>query len=319
MTDYSGNPKYRIKAVSYKTGILPVTIRAWERRYQVLTPNREDNSYRLYTDHDIEILKWLKYQVDSGISISQAADEIKKNPQALITGKQDPESLNNSPAQEHVPVETLRKVLYKNLIKSDEPGSTQAFEQTAASLTILELFEKVIIPILVMIGDDWYNGRILIATEHFASNFIQAKLMAIFQRLPLKRGSKRILVGGAPGEMHELGALMLAILLRQAGFQVEYLGPDLPLDDLVEYAAQEKPDMIILAASTTDVASELRPFKTKLDQLKAPPLFGFGGGAFLYAPALAREIPGIYLGSTMGASVETVTVNLQGSRTRKTI
>ncbi len=317
MTDIFDQPRYRIKAVSQKTSILPVTIRAWERRYQVLTPNREVNSYRLYSDHDIEILKWLKSQVDSGISISQAANEITKNPHVIEIIHTIPEAAKPAPTLKPMPVEILRRELFERLVKSNETDASQIFEQAAASISLLDLFEKVINPTLVTIGDEWYNGRILVATEHFASNFLRAKLMTIFQRLPTRHGSKHILIGGAPEEMHELGVLMLAILLRHEGFQVEYLGPDLPLDDLASYAAQEKADMVILSASTLDAARELRSFKAKLDRLKSPPLFGFGGGAFIYSPQLIDETPGIYLGKTLGASVEGAAFHLQRSKGSK--
>ncbi len=311
MTESTDKPRYRINIVSQKTGILPVTLRAWERRYQVLTPNREENTYRLYSDQDIEKLRWLKAQVDAGISISQAAAELKENLAAGIMIAPQPEIEKRSVFVDDNAARMLAGELYNMLIAHNEIGAGGVFELAASSLALSDLFEKVIIPVLVRIGDEWYLGRLLVATEHFASNFLRARLMTIFQKIPLRRGVKRVLVGGAPGEMHELGILMMAILLRDSGYHVEFLGPDIPLDDLVDYAPQANTHMVILAATTKEAAEELMRFKPLLDRTRKPPLFGFGGGAYTIFPEMIAATPGIYLGKTLTQSVIKVNTLLQ--------
>lgn len=311
MAEITNTPRYRINVVSKKTGILPVTLRAWERRYHVLTPNREENTYRLYSDQDIEILRWLKAQVDGGVSISQAAAELKQNQADGISIKPQPD-INKPVFQvDENTAKLLAGELYNMLVAHNEIGAAAVFEQSFSSLPLIDLFEKVIIPVLVRVGEEWYLGRLSVATEHFASNFLRARLMTIFQKLPLKRGAKRILLGGAPGEMHELGILMMSILLREAGYHVEFLGPDIPLDDLVDYAAEVNARMIIMAATTIETAEELKTLNAKLARLKRPPLFGFGGGAYSYSPELIPVTPGIYLGNNLTSSMEVVNNHLQ--------
>ncbi len=303
----SDKPRYRIKTVGIKTGIPPITLRAWERRYKVLTPDREGNHYRLYSNADIQLLRWLKAQVDAGVPISLAAAELKGK---LAGG----EKIEMPEIDENVKVQTtplnstgqLADQLYKTLVKHDENAALQALLQAKASLALAQLFEKVIIPVLIRIGEEWYAGNLLVATEHFASSFIRASLLSIYQRLPIKRGGQRILVGGAPGDLHELGPLMVAILLREQGFTVEFLGPDSLLEDLADYAAAENPRMIILSATTSESAKALRGFKVLLDKNKRPPLFAFGGGAFSYEPALIDQVPGFYLGKTLSQSIQRV-------------
>ena len=73
-----------------------------------------------------------------------------------------------------------------------------------------------------------------------------------------RRNSGYILIGGAPTEMHEISGIMMSIMLRSQGYRVEYLGPDVPLDDLVDYASYEYPDLIILTAMMESAALELR-------------------------------------------------------------
>ena len=76
IAEISDEPKFTIKAVCDQTGILPVTLRAWERRHAVLKPHRSENRYRLYSEQDVALLLWLKNRLDSGITISVAANEL---------------------------------------------------------------------------------------------------------------------------------------------------------------------------------------------------------------------------------------------------
>lgn len=301
------DPKYTINVVSQKTGLLTVTMRAWERRYQVLTPKRGENGYRLYSERDIAILNWLKTQVESGVSISTAAKNLKADFQEGRWPQAQFQSIPSSPAA-RVPLDTseVAQRLFDVLTAHDEASASAIFETARASLDLLTLLEKVVSPTLVMVGEAWYEGRIRVATEHFASTFIRSKLMTIFQSLPVRTNSPKILVGGAPGELHEIGPLMVSTLLREQGFRVEFLGPDIPLEDLADYADAEQPRMIILSATMKDSVEELMYFQKMLTHLRHPPLFGFGGSAFVYSPGLIEKTPGIYLGRSLGQSIEKV-------------
>jgi MerR family transcriptional regulator, light-induced transcriptional regulator len=72
LEQYSDVPLFNTKAVVQQTGIAAPTLRAWERRYTILSPKRTQNDYRLYSERDIALLRWLKERVDAGVSISQA-------------------------------------------------------------------------------------------------------------------------------------------------------------------------------------------------------------------------------------------------------
>jgi len=126
------------------------------------------------------------------------------------------------------------------------------------------------------------------------------------QAYPIKRNVPFIVIAGAPSEEHEIGALMMAVLLRSEGFRVEFLGADIPLDDLVYHARFEKPDMIVLTASTKTSALELKRMQEKLNQLRAVPFFGYGGFAFNLEPELREQIPGFFLGETMELALQKV-------------
>jgi len=188
MEHSADKPRYRIKAVGMRTGIPPITLRAWERRYQILSPNREENRYRLYSNADIQLLLWLKAQVDSGVPISLAAVELKQKLAAgeeiELPGMDDdikvPSNLAGS-------TESFADQLFQVLLKHDEYTALKVLTQAKNQLSLLQLLEQLIIPVLIRIGEEWYTGNLLVATEHFASNFFRASLLTIFQRLPSKR------------------------------------------------------------------------------------------------------------------------------------
>lgn len=123
--------------------------------------------------------------------------------------------------------------------------------------------------------------------------------MTMFQVYPLRKQAPSILIGCAPDEQHEIGSLILAVMLRRDGLRVEYLGPDLPLDDLVEYASYEHPALICLSATLNSSAKALSQMQARLSRLNPPPIFTYGGRAFNQDPTLREKVPGHFLGSDL--------------------
>jgi methanogenic corrinoid protein MtbC1 len=99
---------------------------------------------------------------------------------------------------------------------------------------------------------------------------------------------------------------MMSVLLRNQGYSVEFLGPDLPLEDLTEYARLEKPAMVILSATTEPAALELRPMQAMLNRVRPMPIFAYGGRAFNLKPDLQRQVMGVFLGETMDEALENI-------------
>src|SRR5512138_1117116 len=93
ITELPDDPKFTIKTVASQTGIRPVTLRAWERRHEVLSPHRADNRYRLYSERDVAILRWLKNRIDEGTSISSAVSELR----SMTSNNNWPEAIPEAP------------------------------------------------------------------------------------------------------------------------------------------------------------------------------------------------------------------------------
>ncbi len=299
-------PKFTIKIVASQTGIRPVTLRAWERRHEVLNPHRADNRYRLYSERDVAILRWLKNRVDEGISISSAVSELR----SMTSNNHWPEAIPPAPGptqvSSNIPPAQYSRQLYQALLQHDEHRSGDLLREIHAQFDLMTVFMDVLVPALRQIGESWYRGEIRVTTEHFASAYLRGKLLSLLQSYPSRRSSPLILIGCAPMEQHELGSLMLAVLLRSEGFRVEFLGPDIPVEDLADYASYENPGMVILSALSENSARELRHMQDLLQRIRPTPIFGYGGLAFDLQPELRKEIQGNYLGSTFPIAMDNI-------------
>ena len=317
IADFPDHPKFTVKNVSIQTGIHPVTLRAWERRYKVLSPHRSGNRYRLYSERDIAILRWLKSRINSGMSISAAVVELHKMVDSGVWPEAVPIGMPLKPGKSTIAPEKYAQELYRVLIRHEEASANSLIREILAGFDVKTITLEILIPCLVEIGEAWARGDIRVITEHFASAFLRGKLLALLHSYPARRGAPSIMVGGAPTEEHEIGPLMMALLLRGEGYDVEFLGTDLPLDDLVEYARFEKPAMIILSATTHPAALEIMTMQKKLARLRSVPIFGYGGRAFNIHPELRRQIPGVFLGETLDIALKTVADLLKSSSTGK--
>ncbi|HOE35520.1 MAG: MerR family transcriptional regulator [Chloroflexi bacterium] len=302
---YSDEPTYTIKVVQARTGIKPVTLRAWERRYNLLTPMRMPNGYRLYSERDIQLLLWVQRKLDTGLTISQVVEQFRgarsrgfwpETIQNIV-----PEAPKLKPPR---PARDYAEMLFGALIAHNESRANAILDEVKKYFDLITVFQEVIAPSLELVGEAWYNGEIRIATEHMASSYIKGKLLNIMQNLPVVKEGALILVGCGPEENHELAALMFAVLLRQEGYFVEYLGPDLPTDDLLDYAAIVRPKLIVLSVNQENTAELMKGFAAELANVRGKPRLAYAGRYFDYNEQARRDLGGIYLGKTLAEALE---------------
>jgi DNA-binding transcriptional MerR regulator len=253
IADLSATPKHTIKIVSAQTGVLPVTLRAWERRYKLFAPSRTEGNYRLYSDRDIALLRWIKRRVDEGVPISRVAAEVH----ALRRRDDWPEATARAAVSPTAQPEVYVRRLYAALAAMDEARAGALWREIEAGFDLDALCLRIVQPCLYEIGEAWYRGEIRIATEHFASQYLRGRLLALFQTYPLRRRAPRIVVGCAPEEQHDIGSLMVALFLRREGYRVEFIGANVHLEDLSEYARAERPALICLSANSEAAARTL--------------------------------------------------------------
>lgn len=307
IAEFSNEPIYTIKIFSERTGVKPVTLRAWEQRYNLLEPKRLDNNYRLYSDKDIQIIRWITHRLVDGLSISSAVREYQGMREKGIWPEAIPfiqpmMSLENPPH----PPDVYADQLFQALTSHNESEARKIMDSLQNIFDMNTIFFKVFQPCLYEIGEAWYRGEIRIATEHFASSFIRGILLNLLQAFPNYTSTPSILIGCGPEEFHEIAPLMLSVLLRKEGYQVEFLGQDLPLEDLAAYAADTKPEMIILSVGTEETARLLIKMQTLLNELPNRPKFGFGGRYFNENEQARTEVDGIFLGTNLEQAVHNV-------------
>ncbi|NNJ09670.1 MerR family transcriptional regulator [Chloroflexales bacterium ZM16-3] len=307
LSQFSDKPRYNTKAVAQETGVPADTFRAWERRYGVPRPQRTEGGHRLYSERDIATIRWLRDRTAEGLTISQAI--------ALMTDGAESNLgwLNTAVDTEPHTWDRLNNRLYAALIDFDATRSEQILGEAFAIYPLEEVFLKLVQPTMIEIGEQWHAGKISVIAEHFATQFIRRKLSGLFNTYNITDGRGLVMIGCAPGEQHDLGALMIAVFLVRHGWQVIYLGAEVPIRDLLETVRQIQPDIVCMAASTTETATQLLEVGRAIQQLPPPfPAFGYGGRAFNLNPMLTQKMPGTFLGRDAQEVVDSVADILSG-------
>ncbi len=234
--------RYTIRAVSAKTGLSVHTIRAWERRYGALEPDRSDTNRRLYGAEEVERLSLLKGAVDAGHSIGQVA----LLPADQLRGLKETTNVSVQPAHIH-DAEACLKACVTAMEQFDAAALEDAVVRSAALLGVNGLLEDVVLPFIQLIDRRWQEGSLRIAHEHLASAVLRTCLERIRLSISASVGSPKLLVTTPTGQHHELGALIVAIVGALQGWHVTYLGPNLPADEIANAARQSGVQAVALS------------------------------------------------------------------------
>jgi DNA-binding transcriptional MerR regulator/methylmalonyl-CoA mutase cobalamin-binding subunit len=215
---------YTIKEAAARSGINVPLLRAWERRYGVVSPTRTEAGYRLYGETDIARLRAMRALVDAGWSPSQASGRIAE------ASVDDLEALSESRPAE--PVADPRQSFVDAAAALDGAALERALDEMFATRSFERSVEEHLYPSLAAVGEAWASGQVDVAGEHAASAAALRRLGMAFEAAAsaATTGGAPILVGLPPGSRHELGALAFATALRRAGLPVIYLGPDVPVE-----------------------------------------------------------------------------------------
>ncbi|HZC08251.1 MAG TPA: cobalamin-dependent protein [Ktedonobacterales bacterium] len=318
LESYSDMPLFNTKAVVHQTGVPAPTLRAWERRYGILAPRRGENDYRLYSERDMAIISWLRERVESGLTISQAIallhslEPMRRRTRRARPGIALPHEAPGVDAtheplahglREAAPVRSgglsldeLSATLLQQLIALDESAANSTIAQAFAIYSLEDVCLSLFAPTLERIGQLWSSGELTVTTEHFASALIRGRLESLFNSAATSDDAPLALVGCAPGELHEIGALMLALFLRRAGLRVIYLGQSIELEHFITTIESIRPACVLLSAAMRPQAEALIEIGRRLGALgQRRPTFFFGGQAFRAEPDLAKRVHGSYL------------------------
>jgi MerR family transcriptional regulator, light-induced transcriptional regulator len=244
---------YTIKHAAEMVGIPVATLRAWQRRYRVVNPERSTAGYRLYGNEDIAVLRRMQALVTSGWSPKEASKAAASGEARVGTmpAPRPDAPRGSGSADEAAPdlveaAAALDPFAVSRML--DEHFATSSFEQ---------IVDSWLLPQLDRLGRAWADNRVTVAGEHMVAAAVQRRLSAAFDAAGQdSRRSSFLLTGLPSGSRHELGILSFATAARRQGLAVLHLGTDLPLADWLSAVERQQPDAVVVAVPTpSDVAS----------------------------------------------------------------
>lgn len=301
-------PAFNLKAVLRETGLAADTLRAWERRYGLPMPQRTGGGHRLYSQYDIETIKWLTSRQAEGLSISRAVDlwnEISASGTDPLADSA-PASFITPPlsAASDSTLQAIRTEWISACLSFSETKAEQALNKAFSMFQIEAACVEVIQKGLSEIGNLWYQNHASVQQEHFASGLAMRRIDALLSASPAPSRSETILIGCAPGEWHTFTPLLIALFLRRRGYNVLYLGANVPAERFAETASQLKTNLVILVAQTLISAATLQ--HTALSLASQNIETAFGGRIFNIRSNIIDYIPGHFLGEGVHESIEVI-------------
>lgn len=268
---------YRIHIAAELSGVRVELIRAWERRYGVLKPQRTPSGYRVYTERDVALLKRLKKLTDEGVAISDAAAMV---PQLLAELDAAPTG-GNGQAPEGAPelsLDAWREAALTAALAYDQPRVSAVVDEVLSALPPLRAFEDVLAPLQREVGNRWHAGTLSVAQEHLVSQVVRSRLVSLLHAAP-EEGRKHAVLACFPDEEHEIGLLGTALRLRHSGVRVTLLGQRVPAEDLGRAVASLRPDLVGLSAVTNRGAEDFRATLARVMEALPPGVPVWVGGA----------------------------------------
>ncbi|WP_426246733.1 MerR family transcriptional regulator [Nocardioides sp. LHG3406-4] len=218
---------YTIKRAAQLTGVPETSLRAWERRYGVFAPQRNEAGYRVYDRESLAVISTMRRLVDDGWSPAAAA-------QAVRSGT-IPATLDRDPGHPPVsgPTQPNAATYTQRFLDAAAQMDIASIEESLDGGFALGSFEHVVdtwlFPTLEALGEGWSRGEIDIAGEHAASHAVHRRLSAAFDAAGSRSRGPAVVVGLPAGSQHELGALAFATAVRRRGLNVLYLGANVPV------------------------------------------------------------------------------------------
>lgn len=308
---FSTNPIFNLKAVLKETGLGADTLRAWERRYGVPTPQRTPGGHRLYSEYDIALIKWLMARQNEGLSISRAVEMWReqatsgKDPLETMPG---PRPTGFAAQAIYLPPETgldaLRAQWLAACLNFNETVAEQTLNQAFSLYPVEMVCTDLLARGLTEIGMLWYENRATVQQEHFASGLALRRIDSLIAAAPPPGRPQTILIGCPPNEWHNFSGLLLTLLLRRRGLNVIYLGANVPSERFEETLSAIQPSLVVLTSQQLRTAASMQQTASLLSALGAT--VAYGGRIFSMQPGLATKIPGHYLGDTLEAGIEKI-------------
>lgn len=269
---------FSIGTVCQRTGINPVTLRAWERRYGLLRPQRTAKGRRLYSEADIRRVERILALLDEGIAVSQVGRILDQQ--------------NAGGAREPAAPNLIWKSYLDQILSAvrvfDEQALERAYQDALAVFPVDLTTRNLIIPALKQLGERWEEGTGTVAEEHFFNVFIRNKVGARIHHQARNATGARVVAACMPGEQHELGLLLFGLYAAERNYRVVLLGADTPLADLPTVVSRCNARWVALAANYAVEGSVLRTDLAALVRALQVPVFVGGRQAAAEERSITR-------------------------------
>ena len=265
---------HRIHRVAKLTGLSKDVIRVWERRYGVVQPLRGANRYRLYTDEDVVLLRYLKVEVEKGQSIGELV--IEGHDELLNRAK----AIDMAMAVRPRPYEGLIGELTAALDPLDREAFERRLNGAVAVIPFENALHSILLPLQERVGHLWHDGHLGVATEHYVTKHVQQKVFAAMNQLPIHEYGPQVVVACPSEEQHDIAAQAAAYLCSARGCRVSYLGANVPVADLAAFCRLVNPKLILLSLTMVPSATKGDDFVKELKaQLPIHAVIIVGGAA----------------------------------------
>lgn len=244
--------EYSIKDMERLSGVKAHSIRIWEKRYNLFSPNRSDTNIRSYSEDDLKKLLNVAHLNREGYKISKIA--------AMSMPVMQSEVMKTQQGSRDV------EVIIERMIVAVIDLNEYEFDKILTELLFDYDFEILVIdyvfPFLDRIGVLWQTGSVSPAQEHFISNLIRSKIIVATDRLsiPAQYKGQSFLLFLRDGELHEFGLLFANYLLRKYGFRTIYLGQSVPTKDVIKVQDTYQADFLLTSLINSNVKPDLNIF-----------------------------------------------------------
>lgn len=294
--------KHPIRVVALRTGLSPSVLRAWERRYGLVTPSRSEGGQRLYSDADLERLSLLNRATQGGRAISQVAPLEISELEALVAedaaaartevsrgrGRRDGGSRGPLLVDHEAVAEAMRAV---ESLESDR--LELLLRRAAVEGSATGVIERLFVPLLRQIGDRWQEGTLHPRHEHLATSVLRRVIEWLAEAVRPAESIGRIVIGTPVGELHEIGAMLAAAAAASEAWDVTFLGSNVPVDDIVGAAHEVEASAVGLSIVNPADAGRFGRFVVQVRQRLPESATLILGGASAGILGVAVDRPGV--------------------------
>jgi DNA-binding transcriptional MerR regulator/methylmalonyl-CoA mutase cobalamin-binding subunit len=232
---------FTIKAVAQATGLTVETLRAWERRYEVVSPARDTSGRRTYSASDVARLRLLRTATELGHTISRLAHLPEDDLAKLVADSGGQARQGPTRGQAYVE-RALDAALH-----SDPTGVEEILTSAIALLPPTEVVRTVISPLVREVGDRWHRGEMTIAQEHMVSDIVRRLVISVSRGYLRSENGPCLVLATFPGERHELGLLMCSWLAASRRYFTHYLGIDCPAEEIARFALEVEARAVLIS------------------------------------------------------------------------